>query len=52
MRQKLDREETGDGLVVGLLKWLGTAATTASSTASPLQVRRRLLCWCHRSCPP
>lgn len=37
LRAELEREGS-DGPVTGLIKWLGAAATSASSAASPLQV--------------
>ena len=38
LRAELERGEGGEGLVTGLIKWLGAAANTAGSAASPLQV--------------
>ena len=42
LRAELEREGS-DGPVTGLIKWLGAAANSASSAASPLQVCRRQL---------
>lgn len=39
LREELERGEGGEGLVTGLIKWLGAAANTAGSAVSPLQVR-------------
>lgn len=38
LREELERGEGGEGLVTGLIKWLGAAANTAGSAVSPLQV--------------
>lgn len=39
LRQELERGDGGEGLVTGLIKWLGDAANTAAANMSPLQVR-------------
>ncbi|KAI7840457.1 hypothetical protein COHA_005882 [Chlorella ohadii] len=43
LRAELERGEGGEGLVTGLIKWLGAAANTAGSAASPLQAAYRWL---------